>query len=218
MELMQTKSTPSDLVVFLDMDRTLVFTEVLDDRDEEACDGKAVLFSTLEPGDDGRKVIVYKRPKLYFFLQEVSARFAEVHIFTAAWKDYADGILDRLDPAGTIFTKRWYRDSCTGPETDFRKDVLSLAGIDVNPKRFVLVDDNEFYMLDNPCNGIVVAEFNQRSLAEEDDDVLLKVLRLLDELDGYDDVRPYLKNRFELPMIKTMFESNGTRMGATPIR
>lgn len=210
----QTKK--EDLVIFLDLDNTLIFTEFLDDHDGKEAEGENVLISALEPGIEGRKITVYKRPHLDFFLQQVSTRFAQVNIFTAASKGYADCILNRLDPMGTIFTKRWYRDSCTGPQHDLRKDVLSLD-IKVDPKRFVLVDDNGFHMLDNPCNGIVVARFGRERLDENDDDVLLQVLRLLKKLDGHKDVRPRLEKQFQLPLVKMMLEDCDMKIGPISI-
>lgn len=218
-------NSPSDLVVFLDLDNTLIFTEISDihhsddDKEESAAGEEDVLLSYKSKSDkDGicNKVVVYKRPHLDLFLQQVSRRYASVHIFTASQKEYADTVLNLLDPTGTIFSKRFYRDSCRGPYDDPRKGILSLAGVEVDPNRFVHVDDNCFCMMDHPCNGIVVSGFNKESLGKGDK-VLLKVLELLEELDGHQDVRPYLEKKFEMPFCKMMLEDLGMRIGATPI-
>jgi TFIIF-interacting CTD phosphatase-like protein len=46
------------------------------------------------------------------FLRKLSQKF-EVVIFTAARQDYADKILDKLDPNRTLFAGRMYRQHCT---------------------------------------------------------------------------------------------------------
>ena len=217
-------NSPSDLVVFLDLDATLIFSELSeihdDDDDKKSVGEEDIRLSyKLKSDDDGgctTNVTVYKRPHLDFFLQEVSSRYAGVHLFTAAQKEHADSVLNLLDPTGTIFSKRFYRDSCRGPYDDPRKGILSLAGVEVDPNRFVHVDDNCFCMMDHPCNGIVVSGFNKESLGKGDK-VLLKVLELLEELDGHQDVRPYLEKKFEMPFCKMMLEDLGMRIGATPI-
>lgn len=57
-------------------------------------------------------VLVRKRPYLDIFLQLVTQRY-HTFIFTAAAEEYAKPLLDRLDPTGTMFTHRFYRNSCT---------------------------------------------------------------------------------------------------------
>lgn len=52
---------------------------------------------------------MYKRPCLDLFLFEVS-KIADVHLFTASIKEYADQIISELDPQKCIFVKKLYRD------------------------------------------------------------------------------------------------------------
>lgn len=51
------------------------------------------------------------RPYLQDALEKLSQIY-EIIAFTAGVKDYADPILDKIDPEKTIFKKRMYRDSC----------------------------------------------------------------------------------------------------------
>ena len=53
-------------------------------------DGKN--YFEINSDKSGGKLYVFKRPHLEFFLQELY-KFADVHIFTAGMKDYADAIL-----------------------------------------------------------------------------------------------------------------------------
>jgi TFIIF-interacting CTD phosphatase-like protein len=54
-------------------------------------------------------IYVFKRPFLDNFLSELT-KIAEVHCFTASTRDYAEQILNQLDPTATIFTKRFFRE------------------------------------------------------------------------------------------------------------
>jgi TFIIF-interacting CTD phosphatase-like protein len=51
------------------------------------------------------------RPFLHDALEKL-AQIYEIIVFTAGVKDYADPILDKIDPDNTLFKKRLYRDQC----------------------------------------------------------------------------------------------------------
>jgi TFIIF-interacting CTD phosphatase-like protein len=53
---------------------------------------------------------IYKRPYLDHFLNSI-AELGEVSIFTASVKQYADPIIDEIDPKG-IIKRRFYREHC----------------------------------------------------------------------------------------------------------
>lgn len=55
------------------------------------------------------------RPGCVEFLEKMSKKFT-LGIFTASNKDYADQILDELDPFNEIFSFRLYRDDCISHE------------------------------------------------------------------------------------------------------
>ncbi len=52
--------------------------------------------------------MVLFRPHLHEFLTEMS-KYYEIVIFTAALQDYADYILDRIDPDNQLIKHRLYR-------------------------------------------------------------------------------------------------------------
>ena len=60
--------------------------------------------------NDCKKSKFLVRPYVYTFLKNISLYF-EIFIFTAAQQDYADWILDRIDPKGLI-SHRLYREDC----------------------------------------------------------------------------------------------------------
>ena len=216
--------TKSDLAVFLDMDFTLISCIIPSlHKSTSKVHKEGVEYFTI---DCGREMEIYKRPHLDFFLEKVSSRYAQVHVFTAAGQDYADKVLDKLDPNGTIFTKRWYGTSMTDHKT---KNVLALADDEINkidPARFVLIDDNQDYMVDHFRNGILIKEFHvgmgpsykeeEPEAPPKDDTSLLKVLKLLEELDMAGDVRCVLDKKFEWSMIES-FRDMGMNFGADAI-
>jgi CTD small phosphatase-like protein 2 len=213
-----TTPTPSDLVIFVDLDNTMISTTFAEGVIEGLRENALTIEST--------GVTCYKRPFLDLFLQEISTRYAQVHVFTAASKTYADAILDKLDPNGTIFTKRWYSDSCKLAKNgrECRKNVLLLdcSPLKIDPKRFVLIDDRQENMMDHLSNGILVSEFSvwPYEIDSEDkaknDSALVKVLELLKQLDCVEDVRPLLEKKFLWKSVKDMADLN-CPVGATPI-
>ena len=109
-----------------------------------------MIFSTIEPPktsdmnffeiEDAKfgKLYVHKRPHLDQFLQTV-ASFAEINVFTASIKEYADPIIDNIDRQKKV-VNRYYRDDCKKGQGDqIVKDMSVVAGFD--KKRSIVVDD-----------------------------------------------------------------------------
>lgn len=80
---------PSNLQV-LDLDETLVHTELRDECTPEA-------WFKMMIGGQMKFVCVGKRPHLDHFLERCAALY-EVVVFTASLKHYADAVIDRIDP------------------------------------------------------------------------------------------------------------------------
>lgn len=104
------------------------------------------------------------RPQVKQFLKEVSKKW-EVIVFTAALQDYADWILDELDPHGYI-SYRLYRDSCTFRKGCYLKDLSKIVGKDFN--KIVIVDNlPENFQLQKE-NGIAIKSwFNDNPTDKE---------------------------------------------------
>jgi len=98
MEPMKT-AKPALYTLVLDMDETLVHS-------------------------DPRRHHFKTRPHVQQFLREMSQRW-EIVVFTAGLKDYADWILNDLDPNRYI-SRRLYRDSCTFRRGSYLKDLKKL--------------------------------------------------------------------------------------------
>jgi Dullard-like phosphatase family protein len=210
----------SDLIVVLDMDECLIHSKFLSspaaaqvyahqlrrqhnhdqvnsNADDSTLSKSKIVDSFNVTLPDGDLVHVNVRPGLTDFLEQVTTKY-ETHIFTAAMEVYAKPVLDQLDPEGTKFAGRWYRESCQScPEHGaYIKNLRNLEqhvrlG---NMDRIVLVDNNPLSFLAQPSNGILVSNFYN----DPTDSTLPAVWQLLQELDQCQDVRPILQERFRL--------------------
>lgn len=216
----------SDLVVVLDMDECLIHSQFFQqninnksyrqqeaDRDDQP---NTFAHDDYEPTSliptsacesfqlnlpDGDLVQVHKRPNLDLFLRTITSRY-ETHVFTAAMEVYASPLLDVLDPDGTMFQSRFYREDCTlDPKLGVYVKDLSKAFTKremnnslYDEQRAVLVDNNPFSFLANPSNGILVSNFYD----DPKDDTLHAVMELLHELEHVEDVRTVLTDKFGL--------------------
>ena len=84
------------------------------------------------------------------------ARKWEIIIFTASHQDYANAILNELDPEGVIFDHRLYRQHCTIVGDMYVKD---LSRLNRNLKDTVLVDNAAYSYCMQLSNGIPILPF-----------------------------------------------------------
>lgn len=109
----------------------------------------------------------------------------EVVIFTASTSNYADKVLDELDPERRA-PHRLYRQHCTLINCDFVKD-LSQLGRDL--KDVIIVDNLASCYALQPCNGIPILTWTDNK-SDRELDRLSSILELLAKVD---DVRDYLR-------------------------
>lgn len=221
---MSNNSNKSNLVIFLDMDETLIYSR---DNPNNERTGKTNINECevlMEYKDHQGWSTVFKRPHVDYFLKQLKIRFQHIYVFTAAMPGYTDRVLDKLDPTGAIFSKRYYRDSCSINKTcpskfvklEMRKDVFSLPRIkNLDPQRYVFLDDNWIYTLEYPQNTIPISCFNNEF--RKRDKGLLKALEFIRQLDGALDVRPVLDERFEYTLRAELMEQIGVLMDPIPI-
>ncbi len=129
------------------------------------------------------------RPYTYEFLHALSKHF-EIIIFTAAQKEYADWILDKIDPKNKI-SKRYYRDHCIMTKTSHLKD---LCFLNKDLSKVIIVDNFPENFSLQRYNGICVKSwFNDLS-----DQILLDLKNSLLDLvqRNPSDVRDYMQKHF----------------------
>ncbi len=187
----------------LDLDETLVHCSI--DALENADFHFPVVFNEVE-----YKVYVRQRPHFAQFLRDVIAYGFEIVVFTASQRVYADALLHLLDPRGDLIEHRLFRDSCIHVAGNFIKD-LSVLGRDL--ARVAIIDNSPQtfgYQLDN---GIPIESF----FVDSSDTKLLQLLPLLRSLSTCADMRPLLREHFQLSQIveeKRLVIANARLAGA----
>jgi len=97
------------------------------------------------------------RPGVKKFLQLISEIY-EIVVFTASKKDYADTVLNYLDPEGTLIKHRLYRDNCI--PICGKIYVKDLRIINDRCLENIVIVDNSMYSFSNQLsNGILITSF-----------------------------------------------------------
>ena len=135
---------------------------------------------------DGKQhtIHVLKRPYVDEFLDKMSKLY-EIVIFTASISDYANPLLNKLDPRRRI-CHRLFREHCTSSGNLFIKD-LRKVGRDL--KDTIIIDNNPISYLYNKDNGIPIISWHSCRSDKE----LFKLIPLLELLSNVDDVRIIIK-------------------------
>ncbi|KAI8048867.1 NLI interacting factor-like phosphatase-domain-containing protein [Syncephalis plumigaleata] len=171
---------PPRKTLVLDLDETLVHADQhggsrVDHVVEVVMDGYAQLY------------FIGKRPHTDYFLRKVS-QWYELVIFTASLPEYADPVIDWLDPEARYFKRRLFRSACTPRGFSFAKD-LTLAQADLS--RVILVDNSPASYALHKENGLPISGWYD----DQRDEALLDLLPVLDALRFVDDVRSILRLR-----------------------
>jgi Dullard-like phosphatase family protein len=154
-------------ILVLDMDETLIHT-------------------VFHPS--GHRVL--HRPGLYQFL-DAMVKLYQLVIFTAGLPQYADVVLDEIDPTGKYFCQRHYRNSCKVMNGIYCKD---LRNIRKSLKNILIIDNiPQNSMLQNDL-GIPIEDY----LGDQSDTALIDLIPLLKGLaESKLEVGPYLKRNMK---------------------
>ena len=199
--LMLPPQLPEDegkLTVVLDLDETLVHSNMGrndgfrqdEERKEDVDQSYADSFEVHVFSESFR---VHKRPGLDQFLREASQHY-ELVCFTAGVEEYAQVLMDAIDPKREYFRHRLYRNHCIRLGQGFVKD---LSVLNRPLERTVLVDNNAFSFLFQLANGIPVASF----FDDANDRALHTLQEFLRALKNLGDVREFLNETFRLESI-----------------
>lgn len=138
---------------------------------------------------NGKKSKFLVRPYTYDFIFNLSQKF-EIIIFTAAQKDYADWILDKIDRKNCI-SARYYREHCIMSKTSHLKD---LCFLNKNLKKTIIVDNFPDNFSLQRLNGICIKSWYN----DTNDRILFELEKSLLEMveTNPSDVRDYLQSNF----------------------
>ncbi|XP_062869200.1 CTD small phosphatase-like protein 2 [Trichomycterus rosablanca] len=175
----KTRSTPTATMV-LDLDETLVFSSLNMIEDVE------YTFTTCFQGQE-YKVYVLLRPHVREFLQAMAKHF-EMFIYTSAKKEYAEMIVDILDPKKKIFRHRLYQDDCACVLGHYIKD---LRVLERDPSKTVILDNAPHTFPYHLMNMIPIKSWS----GDKDDKELQRLIPYLEKLVQADDFRTVLKRR-----------------------
>lgn len=175
-------------ILFIDLDETLIHSDIYDK--------KSFIINNYN------KILKFKYDNLYyyiginfrknlnFFLKKVSKYFNLI-LFTASYKEYADVIIDYIDPENNIFKKRFYKESCINLDDNINIKDLNIFN-DIDLKRSIILDNNIYSFCNNLNNGILINSFFEG----EDDDLINIYYYLENYIKNSEDVRKVNENLF----------------------
>lgn len=157
----------SRVCLVLDLDETLVHSSF---KPVTVPD----LIIPVEIKGNVHQVYVRKRPYVDEFMKRVAQMF-EVVVFTASLSEYADPVLDELDPDNNMVHHRLFREHCSNTNGLFVKD-LSLLGRSL--QKIVIIDNSPTSFLFQPRNSIQCTSW----FDDTSDTELLDLLPVMEDL------------------------------------
>jgi CTD small phosphatase-like protein 2 len=164
--------------LILDLDETLIHA----DFDCNYADPDRIV--TFNYQESEISVPVFIRPGLFTFLETVCDKF-EILVFTASMQEYADSVLNMLDPENKFFKHRFYRNNCICVKNRvYIKDLRIFANR--KPENIIIVDNSLYSFTNQISNGVLINSFYN----DKEDRELLNLLNyLLNYLQNMPDVR-----------------------------
>ena len=176
-------------ILLLDLDETLIHA----DFNNEYVNNKTNKYDKIISFEDENEIIsvgIFIRNGLNIFLKELSKDFI-IGIFTASYKNYADAIINYIDPNKNYIKFRLYRDNCIQINNISIKDLRILKGIDL--KNVILVDNSMYSFANQLNNGILINSF----YCDKNDVDLFSVMNYLKcYVNNADDIREVNKEFF----------------------
>ena len=176
-------------ILLLDLDETLIHA----DFNNEYVNNEINKYDKIISFEDENEIIsvgIFIRNGLNIFLKELSKDFI-IGIFTASYKNYADAIINYIDPNKNYIKFRLYRDNCIQINNISIKDLRILKGIDL--KNVILVDNSMYSFANQLNNGILINSF----YCDKNDVDLFSVMNYLKcYVNNADDIREVNKEFF----------------------
>ncbi|OMJ71477.1 hypothetical protein SteCoe_30306 [Stentor coeruleus] len=178
-EIKNSHSQSNKKTIALDLDETLVYASPTNLTPDH-------VITRLLHDNSTITIKVSIRPYVKDFLHALT-QLANVVIFTASAKSYADSIINIIDPKQELISARYYRDSCIMSQYGFIKDLNILK----KPLKDVLLIDNlSTSFLYQKQNGILIPSW----YGDKNDTELYKLLKFIQKLLSCYDLRKCDKN------------------------
>jgi len=166
-------------MVVIDLDETLIHASPMNKIPDH-------IITKILPDGSSICLKVSIRPYAKEFLRTVSA-LADTVIFTASVKNYADSIIELLDPHREYIKQRFYRDSCTMTNKGLIKDLTIFN----RPLKDLLIIDNLASNFSKQKeNGILISSW----YGDKKDKELYKLSKNIPKILSYEDLRKADKN------------------------
>lgn len=197
------KRTKKHLLV-LDIDETLVHSEPVVEQSIEKREFAVKKHDRyIEFPNPNGTIDVYGvrfRPYLMDFLERMSQVY-DLAVYTASARDYADAVVDQLDPTKTKFVARLYRDHC------FPVNNMNIKNMKIFPGTDAILIDNLIYSYAFQLNqGVPICPFVDDMMDVELKDLATilervieyeNVYQLLQDLLGLDEYYRFLEEESE---------------------
>lgn len=179
--------TEKKISIFLDLDQTLISAEANEEHNFDKYKEKSKLFSFEDM--DGY-YIVYARPGLQEFLTYLFENF-NVSVWTAASKDYAVFIIDKLilkdHPERKLdYILFSYHCDVSYHKKDHSKDLSMLWDVynidGYNKDNTIILDDYSEVFQTQPNNCVIAIPFNFTKKNSENDKFLTELIPELDKM------------------------------------
>lgn len=180
--------------IVLDLDETMIHA----DFDSKYSGHDSII--NFKYNDEEVTVPIFIRPGLHLFLQKISEIF-EIFVFTASIKEYADSVLNHIDPENKYFRNRFYRESCINLKNKvFIKDLRIFSERKLEN---LIIVDNSLYSFNNQIsNGILINSFYN----DKTDRELMNLLSyILNYLQNIPDIRTINEKVFNFNSIISQF-------------
>lgn len=128
----------------------------------------------MQINNEDYEFFVLKRPHLAEFLEHLSALY-EIVIFTASLPEYANTLLDQVDPEGRLVHHRLFRSSCSLINKSYVKD-LSRLGRDLD--HVIIVDNSPVSYCLQRNNAVPIKSWFE----DPQDDQLQQLIPILEQL------------------------------------
>ena len=143
------------------------------------------------------EIQVRLRPYVIDCLEKLASIY-EILVFTAGEQEYADHILDYIDPDRKLFTRRLYRHGCIQVDQFFVKDLDII--LDRDKRNIIIVDNSIVSFAFDLVNGVPI---NSYFGVEPDDKEMLFLYSFLEEVAGQTDVRKNIQEAFRLSYLQS---------------
>lgn len=170
-------------LIVLDIDETLVHSELIMEQSvkKKEFEGKQHDRYIEFPNPNGTSDVygVRFRPYLMEFINRMS-KIYDLAVYTASAQDYADAVMDQLDPHKSIFAARLYREHCLPVNNMNIKNLLNFEGKDV-----YLVDNLIYSYAFHINQGIPICPFVDDPMDVELKDLAV-ILEQVDRFESFD--------------------------------